>query len=286
MIDPQLELVLTAIEPSLETVPPEALGRALDELLAPAYLRSETVRIVNQVFDTLERRSAASSLYFDLAPLKEALSGTEGFRFAATLASALPVCPPGALPRAPGSNLLRCRPENFSQEQATDVILSALPELIEKIPDRLVITNEPWSVSTKSFGPRLGSGSLLATGIVLTIMTAVLCIAVGFLAGRDRREKTLWMGWSLVLPAGLMLAIGLVIRLALIKDFGYFGLRADLLEAFRYSPELALPLMEKLHHVLSIVGRGFLTVGAVAGGIAGGFVVWGFSIEAGQRKNP
>lgn len=285
-IDPQLELALTAVDPALEAIPPEALGEALHELLTPAYLRSETVRTVNQVFDALEQRSAAGSLYLDLAPLKEALSGAEGFRFAATLAAALPECLPGAQPRAPGSNLLRCRPENLSQEQATEVILSTLPELVEIIPDHLVIMDETGSTSSESSRPRLGSGGLLAIGITLTIMAAVLCLAVGFLAGRDRREKTLWMGWSLVLPTGLMLLIGLMIRLLLFNDFGYFGLRAELVETLRHSPELAQALLEKLHFVITTVARGFLTVGAVAGGIAGGFVVWGFSIEAGQRKNP
>jgi len=98
----------------VDGVPARALSQALREVVTPEYLAGEATRIVDQVFAVIEGESSTFVITLDVAPLKDALRGEAGRRFAQTLAANLPACASGQESRAPGGTIVRCLPSNVS----------------------------------------------------------------------------------------------------------------------------------------------------------------------------
>jgi hypothetical protein len=124
-------------------LPPAALDKALREVLTPQYLHDQSVQIVNQAFDTLEGKRDTLNISMDLAPIKTALRGDGGARFAQTLAAQIPACAAGQEPLIAGSTLLRCRAASVSTDDATQQIVMALPAFIDQMPDQINLSREP-----------------------------------------------------------------------------------------------------------------------------------------------
>ena len=78
-----------------EQLPLGAVNSALREVITPDYLRTQSVNVVNEVFDFIEGRDSSFEVSMDLVPIKAALAGEDGQRFAHTLAAALPTCADG-----------------------------------------------------------------------------------------------------------------------------------------------------------------------------------------------
>ena len=81
----------------LEDVPVAAIASALRAVVTPEYLRTESVRIVNEVFDSVENQGGDVEAYLDLRPIKENVL-SKGAQFAQAYASELPNCATGQEP--------------------------------------------------------------------------------------------------------------------------------------------------------------------------------------------
>jgi hypothetical protein len=269
--------------PELQGVPAEALAKALAETLSAGYLRDQALELVDQFFAAAEGRVPRADLTLDLAPLKARLRGQARERFARALGEALPVCTSGKDPLIPRSGLLRCRPSGMSVERAAQLISEALPAALDRLPDRYPLLAEPapffLQTEARLWTGFLGTARLIWAGLILAAVAAALWVGAAFLGGRDRREVTAFLGWSLFAPALLMLLIGLAIRFAvpgswlMYAPWFWAGMEP------RATAELAAALAEAMRTVLHTMSRGFLISGAVSIGLALGLVAWSRSIE-------
>jgi hypothetical protein len=261
-------------------LPPAALDKALREVMTPQYLRDQSVRVVNQAFDTLEGKREAFDISMDFAPVKAALRGDGGARFAQTLGAQLPACAAGQEPLIAGSTLIRCRASNVSTAEAAQQIVAALPAFIDQTPDRISLSRESLDLRTE-WRPFnlifLGSFGLSMTIGMLLVLASIVWLAAAFVGGANRRERLLWLGFSLLVPAALVLIMGLAINSPL--TIGSIGLGLDrsryAIEGVQYSAALRQAIVEIASKAVSAVGGGFLWSGLASAAIAIGLIVWG-----------
>jgi hypothetical protein len=271
--------------------PPAALDKALREVMPPAYLHDQTIRIVNQAFDALDGQRDALDLDLDVAPVKASLQGEGGARFASVLAQQLPACMAGQEPLAAGSALIRCRAANMSVEDATSQISAALPQFVGQLPDQIRLSREPLNLQNdlRPFNLMfLGTAGLtIAIGLMLMI-AAGSWLVTAFIGGSNRRERLAWLGWSLMLPAVLILLSGIVLSTPLITASVGLGLdRARFaIEGVQYSEALRQALIEVTGKALSAVSGGFLSTGVASAAIALGLSVWAAVTRSEPRTAP
>jgi hypothetical protein len=272
-------------------LPPAALDKALREVMTPQYLRDQSVQVVNQAFDTLEGRRDALDISLDLAPVKAALRGDGGARFAQTLAAQLPACAAGQEPLIAGSTLIRCRAANVSTAETTQQIATALPTFIDHMPDQISLSRErldlraEWRPFNLIF---LGSLGLSMTIGMLLVLAGVFWLAAAFIGGENRRERLLWLGWSLLIPAALVLIMGLAINSPFTTGSISLGLERSryAIEGVQYSAALRQAIVEVASKAVSAVGGGFLWSGLAATAIALGLIVWGATTQSEPHMTP
>jgi hypothetical protein len=261
-------------------LPSAALDKALREVITPQYLHDQSVQIVNQAFDTLEGKRDSLDISMDLAPVKAALRGDGGARFAQTLAKQVPACASGQEPLIAGSTLIRCRAANVSTDEATQQIVTALPAFIDQIPDQISLSREPLDLRTE-WRPFnlifLGNLGLSMTIGMLLVLAGVFWLAAAFIGGANRRERLLWLGWSMLVPAALVLIIGLAINSPLTVGSINLGLDRSrfAIEGVQYSAALRQAVVEMASRALVAVASGFLIAGGASTAIACGLLVWG-----------
>jgi len=270
--------------PELPGVPAEALAKALAETLSAGNLRDQALALVEQVFAAAEGRAGQAELSIDLVPVKNLLRGEGRERFARALAEALPACGSGQAPRLAPDGLLRCRPANMSPAGAAGLIFTALPGALDRLPDRYPLTPEPLRLflepETRLWTGFLVTARLLWVGLILAVIAGAIWLGAAFLGGSDRREVIAFLGWSLFVPALLVLLTGLAIRFAMpVRSL----LHLPWIWAGGLGPqaagELAAALADTLSTVLHTVARGFLISGAVSIGLALGLIAWSRSLE-------
>jgi hypothetical protein len=264
----------------LDGIPPQVLAPALREVLTPAYLRGEAVRLVNEVFDALEGRRPVAPLALDLAPLKESLAGEAGGRFARTLAAALPVCAAGQAPVIAGGTLPRCRPPQANVEQTAARIRADLPRLLERFPDRYPLEPREAGFAGETAWYRWGPPGirwLPVAAVIIALIGGGVLVGASFLAGRNRREVLQWLGWPLAVPAALVFLSGLAI---LLSSAGLWWVRRGPLP-FRHGwmmrevPEVGYEIART---VIRTVSHGFLASGGVALALAVGLLVAAYTL--------
>ncbi|HKZ85901.1 MAG TPA: hypothetical protein VJ793_19875 [Anaerolineae bacterium] len=273
----------------VDGVPARALSQALREVVTPEYLAGEATRIVDQVFAVIEGESSTFVITLDVAPLKDALRGEAGRRFAQTLAANLPACASGQESRAPGGTIVRCLPSNVSVEEATGVIVNALPAYLDEVPDQIDLARDRVFLTGVARGwntVALGQGALNFAVLILVLITGGLWLAAAFIGGEDRRERLLWLGWSLLVPAVLVFALGLLVGADFSAGWVRFGLSQARFGDFEASDSFRLALQDVARAALDTVANGFLMAGGVAGGIAIGLIAWGYTTPKTRRMVP
>jgi hypothetical protein len=265
-----------------------SLARAAGAVLTPDYLRGQSVRVVNQVFDYFDGKSPQFDISIDTRPVKEALRGDAGRKFARLLAEDLPVggsagdfkMGPGRLPVA--------RPASVPVDRAAAIIQSALPSFMSSIPDTVRLSDDPnvrIGRSSWGGGPRFHLfGAFLAGSIILLLIAAGFWTAAAFVGGETRFERLQWMGWSLLAPASGVLLMGLLVILSFFSPWVQWGIENAQLQIHGFSQSFISALIEAARHVVSRVGIGFLATGGIGAGISLGLLAWSWSIPHEQRK--
>jgi hypothetical protein len=258
----------------------KSVGRAAGAVLTPEYLRGQTARVVNQVFDYFDGRSGRFDISMDTTPVKKALQGDAGRKFARLLAEDLPVGGSAADFKLKPGRLPASRPASVSVDRAAAIILAGLPSFMSTIPDTVRLSDDPWAGS-----PRFPLfGALLAACIVLLVIAGGFWTAAAFVGGETRFERLQWFGWSLLAPAAGVLLMGLLVTLGSFTPLMRGAIESTQLQPLGFSASFISALIDAARHVLTRVGVGFLATGGIGAGISLGLLAWSWSIPREERK--
>jgi hypothetical protein len=266
-------------------VPPEALNAGLREIITPEYLQSLSVSAVDQVFDVLEGRSQALTLSFDFEPVKAALQGDGAADFANAYVEALPTCRANQETLSAETGLPVCRPTEVSAQELASQVQAAVPAVAESLPgefsaDRFVKMPDVGSI-------RLQPGTLrtlMTSGLIILGIVAVLVWLIdGFIGATDTRSRLLWLGFTLLLPAGLVLLAGISLSapsLETILQNNFVG------SSGAQNPQVAASFAAAAVSASAPVRNGFLAAGGIPTLVAVVLLIFGLiSRPSAKRKN-
>jgi hypothetical protein len=271
--------------PGFEGLDNKAVRQASREVLTPDYLRSQAVSVINQVFDLLQGRGNPT-VTIDLTPVKAALRGDQGRRFAQELAKDLPVGGTVAGFAAKAKTLPRSRPASISVDQAAAIIRAGLPAFTSSIPDTVRVGDE-YTFATWPFEHGTGInvlGLLILGDVILLLFGCGFWIAAAFVGGETKYERLQWLGWVLLVPAAGVFLVGLLTMTGVFSGWATWGIGQARLETAGFAPTFVTALMDSVRQAITRVGVGFIATGAVAAGAALGLLAWSWSIPSSERK--
>lgn len=230
----------------------------------PEYLREQVVGVVNSLFAWFDGDARTLAFEVDLVPFKEAVTGEKRDEIARILADELPACDAEQAARFAGSALYQCIPNDLSRDQAALVIADQLPTYVQSLPDQLT-----WEDPDAAW---IGGGSIRAFINIALIGFAISAIftwvIMSLIGGKGLRGFLIWMGVTLIIPAGIVLLTGLPLSAGALSVEG-FGLQQGMINVNGQpvSAELREGLANAVVQILSRVGSGFVTVGGLSIGI-------------------
>lgn len=258
----------------VDSLPAGALSAALREVVTPGYMRQQAVTNVNALFDYFEGRAPAPTLTLDLQPIKAQLAGEAGTRFAQTLAASLPACAAGEDPIAPGGSVMRCRPVETSIEEAAAQIEAGLPRLLETVSSRLEFGHAEFDSVDWLFGVTLrGQLNRALTGLVLASL--LVWLVAGLIAGNTLRERMLWLGWGLLLPA----VPGALTGLALMGAAASAAIQVNVARSAAASAAMQQAIIGVVTPAINITGSTLFGLGAVLSFVGIIFIIIGSRME-------
>ncbi len=270
-----------------DMIPASALSNALRTVVTPEDLRAQSLRMVNDVFDAVEGRTDGFELYLDTTQIKQTLQTPAGAqKFAQALATSLPACASSQTPVASGGLLMRCLPSNQSADEAATSIAAALPAFLNTVPNQISLQTERYNWARWTRGTPMAfmmANSLSVAIVIMFVMAGVAWLVAALIAGDSTRERLLWLGWMLIVPAALILVIGVSMNSPVTAGWMRFGINEARFGGMEYSPALREALLASIGQALQTIANGFLAAGAAAGAIGLGLVVWG-SYTPNERK--
>ena len=270
----------------VEQLPLDALSVALREVVTPDYLRTQSLNVIGDMFDYLEGRERNFELSLDITPIKAALAGEQGSRFASALAAALPTCGVGQQPIAPAGRLTRCIATEGSVNAAAAQITAALPAVLENTPDRIIVsTGVNLRMNWYDFDWLLGSS--VRTGLDIAMINLVVVAAVvgligALLGGEDLRGRLKWLSSSLFAPASLFLFIGLVLSSPQIIN----PITRSLWDNGQYSEAFREATINVIVPVIQQLGSGLVLTGGISCLIALGLMIWSLITPTKGQRSP
>jgi hypothetical protein len=265
-------------------LPPGALNSALREVITLDYLRAQSGYIVNEMFDFIQGRDSTIDVSIDLRPIKAALSGAAGQRFANTLAAALPFCESKQTSVAPDGTLPRCISNHMSIAATAAQIAHALPAALENAPDNLVLNN-PLNLQRNlpvldGFLDATVRSGLDLSIVMVILLTILVGVVLSYMRGGDLYGNLRWLSKSLFVPAALFLVVGAILANAFtanaLQSTQWIGIQAA--DAFNQ----ALGNMTVL--IVQHAGSGLLVTGALTGVIA--LILFMFSWRTNADERP
>jgi len=265
---------------NIEGLDTAALGALIRSLVTPDYFKGQVASMVNQAFDYLEGNTEVLQLAFDLTQIKDEFFGPNQDQLLHDLAKALPVCQKGQI--ANSSNLPFCKPEFIDEDTFVEHYLKlTLPILLMIVPDktsvgeqidlRSEIQNIPVFFQQFTYLGNYRNALLLLAGLAL-----LFWFLTALIAGKDGRERLKWLGWTLMLPALLVLFFGIISETDLARNLIQLGLHNTNLQNLENMPFLTQEIINLLEPTfLSKFRTGFITTGGIASAIGLGFIAWG-----------
>ncbi len=273
-----------------EQLPVEALSNALREVVTPDYLRTQSLHIVDEVFNYLDGSNKPLALSLDIVPIKAALAGAGKMRFASTLAAALPKCPNGEQPIAGDGRLTRCIQTGESVDLAANQIIAALPAALADMPDQIDLENRGYvGANWYDFAWLLGSGihAVLDMSILMMIFVAVGAGFVGaYLGGNDLHGRLKWLSASLFVPSSLFLFSGLVMTSQWMLGWISSSLATPRWDGVHYSEGFREAVTNVIVPEVQQVGNGVVLTGVIACLIALSLLIWSLVTPAEEQRSP
>ncbi len=246
--------------------------RALKQILSSDYMRSQALSALTGVFDFLEGKTQVPDPALDLAPIKKALAGSQGKRFARVFVQDLPVGGPGGQFTVSPGRLPQSRPSSLSVEKATAIVTAGLPAFASIIPNTLRLSDYPGfrNNEARMWGwpgfPAIRG--LIIADVILLVLAAAFWAAAAFLGGIDARQRLQWLGWSLLAPAAAVFLVGLVVSLAMLSHWVGGGVASAHLESLGFDSDFGPAIAEAARTAIGRVGTTFLAAGAIAAGVS------------------
>ncbi len=264
-----------------DQLPVAALNSALREVITPVYLRTQSAHIVNEIFDFIQGRDSKIDVSIDLTPIKTALTGAAGQRFANSLAAALPFCETNQTAVASGGSLPRCISQNQSIAATAAQIAHALPAALANTPDHLLLSD---TLNLRSnlrlldlflaVTVRSGLDMAIVMVILLTVLVGVL---LSYMRGGDLFGNLRWLSKSLFVPAAVFLLVGVILS----NSF-----TANVLQSSQWTLQSSDAFGQALANMTILIvqhaGSGLLVTGVLTGVIA--LVLFMFSWKSNAEK--
>lgn len=272
-----------------DQLPLGALNLALREVVTPDYLRTQALNVVDEVFDFVDGQAENFEVGFDITPIKTALAGAGGVRFANALAAALPACESDQEPIPVGGRLVRCIAANSSVDTAAEQIAGALPAVLQDTPDRIRFNDSinlrtDWGFMDWFRGANLRSW--LDFSLFLLIFTTLAAgLVSAFLGGEDLRARLKWLSSSLFFPGSLFVLMGLVMATSLIAGPLRDGLNAAQWSGIQYSESFREAVTVIITPLVQQIGTGFLVTGLVINLIALVLLFWSFAVRRTEAQS-
>jgi hypothetical protein len=267
---------------NVDGLPAAAVGNALREVVAPQYLRDQTLSVIDQSFDILAGRADSPAIFVNLAPIKTTLRGPAAAKFAGTLAAGLPVCAAGEEALASGASIVKCRMPGGSTEQTAALIAAGLPAYLDRLPDQVNIVGEDTDVTYRVLRfSWLGAGrlGLSLTVLLLALITGTFWLLAAVIGANSAGGRLQWLGWMLLPSAVLVFLMGPSMYAGVWKEWLRYSLfpgNAPYAEFFR------LAMQTSVATALRTVANAFMITGAVAG-IAGLIAIGTGAMRSQQR---
>ncbi len=254
-----------------------AVGTLFRSLFSEQYFTNQTTIMVNQFFDFLEGKSNVLTLQLDLTEIKAVFSGPNQQELLENLAQALPACQENQPTQGLGRTL--CKPDAISEEDFIEYYLKTnLPILMALIQDNVTIVG-PVSMPTQfqnvpaPFQQFLNLGNLKTTIFFLAGLTLLLWSLTALIAGKNGKERLLWLGWTMIIPAILVLIMGLTAESAFFWNMLQYGIvQWKILESGNLLFTL-LPILQTLFS--KQISSSFILSGGFSSAIGLGFIAWG-----------
>ncbi len=251
-----------------DQLPVTALNSALREVITANYLRTQSAKVVTNIFDFVQGRASKFDVSIDLTPIKTALTGAAGQRFANTLAAALPFCESDQTAVASGGNLPRCIAHNTSIAATAAQIAHALPAALANTPNSLALSSTfdlQNNLSALDWFLDVTVRSGLDMAIVMVILLTVLVgVALSYMRGGDLYANLRWLSQSLFVPAGLFLLVGVTVSNPLIAN----ALQSTQWISVQTSAAFNQALSNMTALIVQRAGSGLLVTGILTGVIA------------------
>lgn len=265
------------LDPENRDAANRALALAFREVVTPEYLRGETLSVIDDLFTLFETEDYNLQVDINLVPVKEALAGDQGADFARVLAAELPVCAAGQAQRGADDALISCRPASMTEEQAFQAIMLSLPRFNEEIPSQLVL-NEPLDPNNV---PTMGALALRAAYQLvmwgLVVFAALVWIVTAFIAASGQRQRLVWLGLTLLIPAFIILMLGISLTGDWLDAVKQVISNSDMtINGVPAEPELRNAVVSALTTVFNRTGGGFTLVGGAASAAGLVLMVLGF----------
>ncbi|MBM3138492.1 MAG: hypothetical protein FJZ98_09935 [Chloroflexi bacterium] len=262
----------------------------LESILDREYFKSQVGDFMDNLFGYVQGRQDEFTPVIDLTPLKTSLLGEKQQEFLTALATAMPVCEPGQTPGFGGAGQSACKPEGIPDELLVESYLKPiLPLAIAQIPDQLPLV-ENWEElesyrNYRSYIPGMAvPASLLLSAILLAILSLSLWYLTAVIADETWRVRLQWLGWTLMIPSGLIFLIGLATLSNIPTFWANYGLdRAQFSANPLFGPALRETLREIIRGAVPRVSSAFLMIGGISGAIALGLIFWGLMTP---KQNP
>lgn len=275
----------TGVPQAFGSVPPFALDAGLRAVITPEHLQAITRTAVSQVFDMLEGSADRFTFTFDLSPVQAALLGDGATDFATAYVEALPQCPANQSALSPGSSLPVCREADVSDEALISQVEAAVPAIAEVMPSEFSVEQDvempmiqgvPFSFTNLR--------TTLTYGVIILGAFAVLMWLIdGFILGRDGRNRFLWLGLTLFIPAGLVLLAGIALNAPTLEA----AIRSNVLRGDAVpNVDLAVSVVDTVFNESGRVRTGFLLAGGIPTLVAVVLLIFGLAIRpSDKRKN-
>lgn len=270
----------------LDTV---ALGSLFRSVIPEQYYKDQVTNMVNQIFDFLERKSDTLTLQIDLSEIKAAFSGPNQQVLLEELASVLPSCQDTQATQGLGVTL--CKPTAVSEEVFVEYYLKTnLPVLLARMQDNVTILG-PISMSDQFqnmpsvFQPFLNLESLKTAIVIFAGIAILIWILTALIAGKNGKERLLWLGWTLFLPSLLVLILGLIANSTLAWNMLQYGMdQFNMLKAGNliFSTQQILQTLQTLF--ANQISSSFILTGGFCSAIGLGFIAWGAVTHASKTQ--
>jgi len=266
-----------------DQLPIEALNSALREVITSNYLRTQSMQLVNDIYDFIQGRDSQIGVSIDLKPIKVALTGAAGQRFANALAAALPFCDSDQTAVASGGTLFRCIDSHTSVAAASAQIAHALPSVLANAPDRIQLSdtlNLQQDLQPIDWFLNITVRSGLDMAIVMVILLTVLVgVALSYMRGGDLYGNLQWLSKSLFIPAAVFLLVGWILSAAFMAE----PIRSAL-NSIQTSTVFSQALANMTVLIVQRAGSGLLLTGALTGVIALVLFMFAWKTTAQERS--